>query len=374
MKRMSVATAGLFALLLVFAAMGIATGPQAGAVSPAPVETPGLRWLVVRTTPALPNVEFQFAGSPMTTDANGEARMLITQAQLEAFRADRDALLKPTAPTFDVGPGVRARFSGWGSSTYNYSATDKTGDLENASFDLEYLTTFSFSDPGGQQQPASKIQSLQLRSSTGATIDMEPDAAVWLQGSRSVPTANGFEMRETTYRITKVMAAGSNVVHEAQQQFSPSRTQAPEIELLLFSVTFRAHDAFLGRPIGSGIDLEFPDGHVRHVQFQHGRTVRVHDLPRGHYRVTIKHAGFLSTRPMRISQNQVVDVPVVSYLDVVGAALLLGAIAALVVIVGYRRRARSATEVSSSVPSGGVVAEDDADSGLLVPSGREQAT
>jgi len=375
MNKIAVAGARCLTALLAFTAVAVWTCPAVdAAVSPAPVENPGLRWLVVRTTPSLPNVQFVFAGSPMTTDATGETRMLITQAQLDAFRANREALLQPAAPTFAVGPGVRARFAGWGKSTYNYSATDKTGDIENASFDLEYLTTFSFTDHRGRSLPASKIQSVQLRSSTGGTIDVEPDASAWLQGSRSVANADGFDARDTYYKITKVMSDGSNVVHEAQQRFYPSRTQAPVVELLFFSVTFGAHDALFGRRIGSGIDLEYPDGHVRHVGFHRGHTARMTDLPRGRYRVTVKHAGFLGSRPIRLSRNQVVDIQVVSYLDVFIFALLFGEIAALVLIVGHRRRARAATEAPSSVAVERELVPQETDPGVLVASGREQAT
>jgi hypothetical protein len=167
-----------------------------------------------------------------------------------------------------------------------------------------------------------------------------------------VPDPKGFEARDTDYKFTKVMMAGSNVVHEAQQQFFPSRDQTPVVKLLLYSATFSARDLIFGGTIGSGIDLEYPDGHVRHMEFQKGHTVRIDDLPRGHYNVTANALAFRVSQSMTLSKDQNVDFRVITYYDAVVVAVFLGVIVALLLVVGHRmrRRARGVTEEPTPVP------------------------
>jgi hypothetical protein len=352
-------------VLTVLAPIGVVVGMLLGAAAPAmaantpppqrphPKGTPapkrahpklnqalpqGFNQLSIQTTPPVAGAKFTFAGATITTDNAGIGTMLITPAQRLILRDNRQDELVVATPTVDVKQGVRAQFTGWfGAGVYRAGVESQV-----ATFEFDYLTSFNFTNLKGRVVPPSLMSSLQLQSSIGETIDLDTADPVWLQGSQVVTGSNGLESKDIFYKVNSVVVAGSNVVNRAQQRFVPSQQQLATVKLLFYSARFVATDAMFGGGIGTGIDLQYPDGTTRHIPFARGHAVTVDDLPRGDYHVTVVGGGLKMARPVSISRDQEADLDVISYVDVavVGVALLLLALVILWFGLQLRRRHR----------------------------------
>jgi uncharacterized membrane protein YccC len=95
-----------------------------------------------------------------------------------------------------------------------------------------------------------------------------------------------------------------------------------------------------GGGIGKGIDLQYPDGTVRHIPFGRDHAVTVDDLPRGDYHVTVVGGGLKMARPVSISRNQTADLDVISFLDVAVVGSALGLLAIVILWLGLQLRRR----------------------------------
>jgi hypothetical protein len=154
-----------------------------------------------------------------------------------------------------------------------------------------------------------------LASSLGQKETFDSPDAQWLKAGRVVRRVNGLEVTEIQYSVESAMVAGSNVVHRAQQRFYPSESQQWPVQLLLYSASFSARDAIFGFPIGSGINLTYPDGHVEAYEFGPSAELSLELLPRGEYKVQVTGRGYSPPSPVALSRDQVVSLQVVSYLD-----------------------------------------------------------
>lgn len=321
--------------LLLSAAVFVAAlvaGPGAPAwgapapVNPAPTAAhpfQGLRRLTVATIPPVPGMQFSIDGRIFVADARGIATTIVTKAQREAVRADRATHLTVVNPAFESAPGVRARFTGWsGSGQYRNGVVPE--EYERATFDIDYLTSFTFATVGGVPIAGRSLTSMQLMSSLGDRIQMQPAASRWLQGTRTATGARGLQSRAVSYRVQSVRTAGVNAVNRGQQQFFPSRTQRVGVHLLFFDVTFSARDALFGSKTGSSIRLQYPDGHATTYALGKRASVTVRQLPRGTYHATVEGAGPKMTQKVAVSKDQKAEFDTVTWLDLaLGLALVL---------------------------------------------------
>lgn len=297
---------------------------------------PGVKLLRIVTVPPVAGAKFTFGGATTTTGDAGDAQLTITAAQRSQLVADRNGTLTLTNPTVELDQGIRSTFTGWsGNGTYKQGVETQT-----ATFRTEYLVGFRFVNRRGAPVTPSLLQSMQLQSSIGETIDLKSADPIWVQGSQIVTGSQGLEARDIFYKINRVVVAGSNVVNSAQQRFFPSQTSTVNVRLLFYTVRFVATDAMFGGGIGKGIDLQYPDGKIRHVDFGKAHAVTVDDLPRGDYHVTVIGGGLKMSRPVSISRDQQADLDVISYLDVGIVGLALGAVALAVLWFGLRLRRR----------------------------------
>ena len=338
------------------AAVGFVAGVHLGPAAAAPTAPPpgipsptaanpyqGLRLLTVATLPAVPGMQFAVDGKVFVADDQGVASTLVTKAQREAVRAEREKHLTVVTPLFAQSVGVRARFTGW-SGPGVYRAGKPPEEYQRATFAMEYRTAFTFAARSGREVDPSTLSSMRLVSSLGKRITLTPPRPAWLQGNRTTTGRLGLQSRAVSYRIDSVTRSGANVVHSGQQRFFPSRTQQVEVALLLFDVRFSARDALLGVGTGSGIALEFPDGHVDHFGFGSNGAVTLRQLPRGTYRVTVEGSGPALSQKLTVSQNQQADVDAVTWIDIGLALLLLLCIVVGLFVVRRALRRRGSVE------------------------------
>jgi hypothetical protein len=165
-----------------------------------------------------------------------------------------------------------------------------------------------------------------LKSRTGVRTPVKQGEDVWLQGSRVVPFSGELVSKDIDYQVERAEVDGTNVVNRAQQRFTPHKQQSLDVQLLFYSLKVVTRDALFGFPVGEGIQLRYPNGRTVRHDLKDG-TVTLPSLPRGTYNVKVVASGVSFTRPVSVSRNQEVELKVISWLDMILAALALSALA-----------------------------------------------
>lgn len=268
--------------------------------------------VAVQTVPALPGVAFTLGETTGTTGPDGVVRIPYDPV-LVGQRPE-------PAPETVLPDGSTARFSRWyGSGQSSMKAT----------FDVYYPITLSFHELGGDAVTGADIESIALKSSIGAHMEVEAGEPLLLQGSRVVPLAGGLESKDIYYTIESVTISGTNVVNRSQQRFVPSEARVWAVELLFYSAEFTVRDAIFGFSTGKAVSVEYPDGDIVHVDLGPDGTAFLPALPRGNYRVSVEGPGLGIWRPLALSRDQDVHLELVSFLDIgtvagLGLSVLLG--------------------------------------------------
>lgn len=296
----------------------------------------GMRRLTVATIPPVPGMRFAVDGAEFVADSNGVATTLVTKDQRFAVRAARDEHLSVVTPVVEYQPGVRAQFAGWSGEGQYRGSGEVPEEYQRATFNIEYLTSFDFATPDGASVDPKGIDTMRLRSSTGARMLLRRFTPVWLSGSLAATGRNGLQVRAVSYAIDEVITQGASVVHRAQQRFFPSRRETVTVPLLLFDVRFAARDAFFGGGAGLVISLEYPDGTAQRLPLDRDASVTVVRLPRGTYQARILGAGPEYSQQLTVSSNGArIELDVVTWLDTM---LLVGFVLAVLAALMWVRR------------------------------------
>ncbi len=315
----------------------------------APVPTPTV--LRIETVPVVAGARFVLDGTPIVTGVDGVAEVRMSRADRAALAADRDAHLRVGTPTVALPGGARARFTGWfGAGEYQYA----TGERMRATFSVERLVSFRFSDPGGRAVDAARVTGVELLGSTGARVALRGAGPVWLPSTRVARGQAGPVVRKLSYAVHEVAIRGSNVVHRDQQRFEPEATSRVPIDLLLFDAEFSTHDAFLGRSVPARLRLRFPDRSWRQYELGADGSVSLRSLPRGRYTAVVVGAGPRMRQYVELSRDQQVALRTLTWLDVgiVGGFLALGLGGLLLAGRHLRRRGRRRERARLAVPGG----------------------
>jgi hypothetical protein len=211
---------------------------------------------------------------------------------------------------------------------------------------LSYLVTFSFSQgSGGSPVNTSFVESITLKSETGEVLTLPSHGDAWLLGVRAVARRGDLIAKSVGWRVQNVQYAGANVVNASQQRFAPAEQANVDVKLLFYGLDVHARDAFFGSAAGSAVDLVYPDGTSRRFSLDDAGRLHIPALPRGDYTLTAVGSGPKMSRPLGVSRDQVVDLAVYSWLDILlvlaGALVLTGGLASWGRV--RRRRARSST-------------------------------
>jgi hypothetical protein len=314
--------AGIAAFALV-ALMGAAVG-----TAPARAEV-----VQVQSVPAVPGLRFQHRGRTVRADRLGRLRVDVTSGDI------RRELKVVDTP---VSKGVQARLDRWYAGR-NIVAIGFYHQVRPTFVDLQ----------GNQVDPAT-VQSATVKGIHGKEYTFIQGQPRWLQVSRVVARRNQrLRSKSLRYTVEKVRIKGANVVNAGQQRFRPAETPRFPVQVLLYAARFQTKDAFFGFPIGSAVRLVFPNGREeRHNLGENGELV-LRSLPRSDYEVTVDGPGFSFSRPVSLSRNQVVELEVLSYLDI-GLALFVFASFALGLPLIRRPelRARLVTTIQQPLAAG----------------------
>ena len=298
--------AGTYALSAVFKGSRV---PSLGSSKAAAdfVVTPAL--IEVHVTPPLPNVQFALEDRVFASDDYGVARIEVRKAgkyHLELLPLDTN------------DPNIQMAFGRW-SDDYFVPRREIEIPLQktlNVGLEVSYQVSQTFVDLDNKSVDVSRITSITLKGSNGATYTFEDNLSHWLPAGRVIRLNNGLEETKILYSVISVVIDGSNVVSQAQQRFYVHQNDVWPVKLLLYSASFTARDALFRFPIGTGIHMEYPDGDVQTFNFEANNKHTITGLARGIYRVTVMGAkGYAPPTPIALSRNQTVELMVFSYLD-----------------------------------------------------------
>jgi predicted RNA-binding Zn-ribbon protein involved in translation (DUF1610 family) len=284
------------------------------------VVTPAL--IEVHITPSLPNIRFALDDRVFSSDDYGVARIKVAKAgtyHLELL------------PLETNNPDIQMAFGRW-SDDYFVPSRDIEIPLKKSlevGLEVSYQVAQTFVDLDDKPVDQSRITSITLKGSNGATYTFEDNLPHWLSAGRVIRLNNGLEETKILYSVISVVIDGSNVVSQAQQRFYANPNDVWPVKLLLYSASFTAQDALFRFPIGTGIRMEYPDGDVQTFDFNSNQENTITGLARGIYRVTVIGAkGYAPPTPIALSRNQAVELMVFSYLDM-GVLLSIGVVMAL---------------------------------------------
>jgi hypothetical protein len=286
-----------------------AAGPAGAQVGPSTPGGPFIeRTLTIHAVPAVEGLRFRFQGKIYRSDARG--LVYLPHAAVIARRPPRP---------FDgrLSNDVRVRFA-------RYFGNQHSGSI-TATYDIDYKVSFDYTDLVGHEIPPGEIEEMTYKSSIGYRATVSASGERWLQGARAVSEAAGrLALKTILYRLERVIVHGTNVVNRAEQSFRPRFRRHVSVQLLYYTASLSARDAFFGFKAGSKVKITYPDGTVERYPLGSDGNVTIPALPRGEYDVTVEGGGIPISRPLSLSKNSTLQIEVLSYLDIgIVAGLLL---------------------------------------------------
>ncbi len=308
-------------LLLCAALLGLV------APSPAAAERDTSGVLVVKTVPSTPGARVAADGVIATANSNGRIRLPIRNFEglNERFNVLESRVAKDRKVELDRVVGSPEHGIG--------------GKKLEVGLRTQRLVSWTFVDRGGREVPPERISLLELRSNTGEIVKLRGEdlsRPMWVAAGRTQQTTKGLVNKELYWSVRKVIVDGADVVHRGQQVFIPEQTQDWRISLLFYRVEIVGRDLLFGSLAGEGVELAGPDGTVIRKAFDDQGVALLDNLPRAQYDVHVYGPGVSFTRPMSVSKDQVVEIEVISEIDLGLIVSTIILIAISLVLVGRR--------------------------------------
>jgi hypothetical protein len=272
----------------------------------------------IYTVPPVPGLNFKLNGQTYEADENGVANLEVNTSgvfTLEVLPIDEEGL----------PPNIRMEFARWNDNVFTqkrqvYFPRDRRLEV---GFTVSYRVNQEFFDTKGEPVDPSRIDSLTVRG-VGNTFTFDKAGPIWLPANRLTRrVGERLESEEILYYFREIIVDGANVVNKSEQRFRIRPDDVWPVQVLLYSARFSARDAMFRFPIGKGIELTLPDGHVEEFLFNsENAEVVVPGLARGSYSARITGAGGSAPpTPVHLSRDQSIELLMLSYLDI---ALIIG--------------------------------------------------
>lgn len=300
--------------------------------------------VTVTTVPVVEGVPISIGDQTEMTGKDGVATFAIQQVGAVALGAHLDLI---------SNPGIRMSFIRWGDQVYELNRQIIVRG--NAAFVLgvrtAYLADVRFVDQSGVAIDPSKITRARFTSSTGGELVFTTFGPTWWEAGTAVSRTGGLQQAPTLWRLSEVEMAGTNVVNQGQQAFSPTVNGTWTVDLLLFDLVVRTNDALTGASLPGTAELVYPDERSEFVPIGADGSATFEGLPRGSYLVRLKTNGIAPGTTIALSRTQDATIRVISFLDIgIGLGLVLVSFLALVWI-GRRRHLRWLSR-ATAVPIG----------------------
>ncbi len=270
----------------------------------------------VQTVPAIAGVGFELDGRRFVSGADGSAAIKVDEIgehQLHVLAEEYEA------------PAQRLEFGRWLQESFSPTQTIRVPnkDVIQVGLNVFHLVKQSFVDPEGNPVDDGRITSFKIRSIQGDVFEFTDGQPRWIPASRTARRINGLEETKLLYSVINVMVNGSNVVNQSQQRFYTHAGDDWEISLLFYSMRVGAQDGLFGNPVGTSVNLEFPDGSVQNYPLNENGMAEIDSLPRGIYTIDFLGIKGKSNRtPVALSLDQEVHTKVITYVDMVVVGLL----------------------------------------------------
>jgi hypothetical protein len=274
--------------------------------------------VAIYTVPPIPGVKFKLNQQIYTSDENGIAELAVDTSgvySLEVLPIDED----------NISSNTKLEFARWNDNVFTANRKvyfPRARRLE-AGFNVNYQMDQKFYDTTGEPVDPARVSSMVIRG-IGNTYTLDGAGPVWLPSNRLIRrVTERLESQEILYYFRDVTIDGANVINRSQQRFHIRPNDTWPIQVLLYSVRFTARDAMFHFPIGKGIELTYPDGHMEKFFFDSNRAqITIPSLARGSYSAKITGAGGSAPpTPIHLSRDQDVELLMLSYLDI---ALIIG--------------------------------------------------
>jgi hypothetical protein len=272
----------------------------------------------IYTIPPVPGVKFTLNGQTYETDESGVANVEVNTSgvySLEVLPINEEAL-----PS-----NIRMEFARWNDNVFTQKRQvyfPRARRLE-VGFTVSYQVDQEFFDTTGAPVDSSRIDSMTLRG-VGNTFTFDKAGPIWLPANRLTRRiGERLESEEILYYFREITVDGANVVNKSEQRFRIRPDDVWPVQVLLYSARFSGSDAMFRFPIGKGIELTYPDGHIEEILFDsENADVVVSGLARGSYSARIIGAGGSAPpTPVHLSRDQDVELLMLSLLDI---ALIVG--------------------------------------------------
>jgi hypothetical protein len=208
---------------------------------------------------------------------------------------------------------------------------------------VSYQVNFSFVTTNNTSVPSSRISGVELRADGGYISSVNGGRTIRLLGVQPVQEAGTLVAHSVNYTLQNVVVDGSNVVSAGQQHVSPTREQSAKFVLPLRQLTITSHDRFFGVHTGSTVVVTYPNGRRVSYRFDRAHQVVLTGLARGDYQVHIDGGGFLTSQAVVLSRTQIVNMPILTWLDVIMVIVVL-AIVAVAAVMRQRLGGRAGRE------------------------------
>ncbi|MFE7959593.1 hypothetical protein [Streptomyces sp. NPDC057413] len=317
-----------------------------------------------RTVPAVAGARFALGGQVVTSDGHGRATVTVARAA----GPQTLSLLNPVVTAGDH----QYRFVRWtgqrdpdqAQRTTVRGLRLRTDRTITAAYRVACAVSPRFTDQYGKPLDLGHISTVTVKSSTGRLTGMPVRGATWLDGTVPVYRTSRLQLTPVTYSLQSLVYDGAQLADAGRQRFTPCASPTVTFVGPFHALTVTAHDAFFGGATGRRAEISGPGGIVRTVSLGAQHSAVVTDLPRGHYRVTLKGAGGLTpTQEIQLSRSMTTNAPVISTLDLLVIGLPLLGLVVAAVLVRRARTGRSPFGRRGSRPGRGGPAGDPAGAG-----------
>jgi hypothetical protein len=290
--------------------------------------------VTVTTVPVVPGLPITLGGTTQTTDAKGEAKLSVAQVGPQTLETHIDQI---------KNPALRVSFIRWEDSVYSEKRTvNVRGDLPLVlGLRTAYRASVRFIDETGAAIDPKLISKFRATSSSGQELILTDFAdSAWWESATAVSRSAGLQESTTLWRLAEVWMAGTNVVNQGQQAFTPTADGTWTVNLLLYDLVIRTSDAVTGGSLSGTAELVYPDSTSTIVPFAADGTATFHNLPRGLYTIRLKTDGMAPPTPVALSRTQGATIRVISYVDIALGVILALAMLVILLYIGRRRHIR----------------------------------
>lgn len=283
----------------------------------------------IHTVPPLPEVKIKIGDKIIQTDPQGVARLLVEQGG--------EMPISVLPYEFPKG-SIKARFDRWSDDVFSATRMINVtnGKAYQLGFELSYPIEPLFTEVNtGRIVNPNRLNNIRLLNSAGDILSITATSTQWVKANRIVKRESTLESTPLIYAVQNVTAEGVNVVNEGQQKFEVHPNGQWKVILQMHDLKISAYDALSGLPIGTGAQLLHSSGQLHNITFDNTSQARLESLARGSYTVTISGAyGIRAPMPVSLSQNQDLQVAIISYFDIFIVTVILLTIVLITLAVG----------------------------------------